>query len=206
MPSPPEPARDSAAEFSPLGIAIPTDSLLDDDFISSLNFSKRGSLMFDPDSVAAMDRMSLTDDDRSATPTQRSSNAAAPRPVSSATSYAVADDAHAASPTPDVRVMAVDVEQESQKVRQLYASGEPPATLLDTVRHSYCDRLEPTPEVLTEDDESVAYEYSLAAPAAAAALSPVSDSTDSCFSSPQKRKYSRASRFRAKIRKLFVAA
>ena len=211
MSSPPEPAPGSAAEFSPLGIAIPTDSLLDDDFISSLNFSKRGSLMFDPDSVAAMDRMSLTDDDRSATPTQRSSNAAMPRPVSSATSYAAADDdvrvpPRAASPAPDVRVMAPDVEQESQKVRQLYASGEPPAPLLDTVRHSYCDRLEPTPEVLTEDDESVAYEYSLAVPVAAAALSPVSDSTDSCFSSPQKRKYSRASLFRAKIRKLLVAA
>ncbi|KAJ4159950.1 uncharacterized protein LMH87_007885 [Akanthomyces muscarius] len=167
MSSPPEPARDSLAEFSPLGIAIPTDSLLDEDFISSLNFSKRGSLMFDPDSVAAMDRMSLTDDDRSATPTQRSSNAAVPRPVSSATSYAAADDdarvpPGTASPTPDVRVMAPDVEQESQKVRQLYASGEPPAPLLDTVRHSYCDRLEPTPEVLTEDDESVANGNTLA--------------------------------------------
>ncbi len=220
MSPPPDTGRESLADFSPLGIAIPTDSLLDDDFISSLNFSKRGSLMLDLDNAAAMDHMSLTDDDRSATPTQPSSvdALAAPGPTSSVTSCAVADDHVAeptsvasptaddhvpeptsvASPTADVRAMAPDVEQESQKVRQLYASWEPPA------RHSYCDRLEPTPEVLTEDDESVAYETILAAPAAAATLSTVSDSTDPCLSPPQKRKYSRVSFFRVKIRKLFL--
>ncbi|KAJ6788284.1 hypothetical protein PWT90_10732 [Aphanocladium album] len=97
--------------------------------------------------------------------------------------------------------MTPDIEQESQKVRLLYASGEPPASLRDTVRHSFCDRLEPTPEVLTEDDESVPYESSLAAPAAAAAaaLSPVEDTTDYCPSSPQKRKITRSSFFRSKI-------
>ncbi|TQV91224.1 TBC domain-containing protein [Cordyceps javanica] len=159
--SSPDMDRGTAAEFSPLGIAIPTDSLLDDDFLASLHFSKRGSLMFNPDNISAMDRLSLTDDDRSATPTQKSSIAAAPRPASSATSHAASDEilgapARLASPSPDVPFIAPDVEQESQKVRQLYASGDCPASARDNVRHSYCERLEPTPEVLTEDDESFA--------------------------------------------------
>lgn len=212
----------AAVDFSPLGIAIPTESLLDDDFLSSLNFSKRGSLMFDPDTVdtmdGAMDRMSLTEDDRSATPTQPSS--ILPRPASSATSYAADDDApralvKVASPTPDIRVMTPDVEQESQKVRQLYASGDVPGAApapgaRETVRHSFCERLEPTPEVLTEDDDSVPYDLSSSlAPAAAQAApapAPVSgDCTDSCLSSPQKRKIIRTSFVRSKIRRLFVS-
>ncbi|ATY67445.1 TBC domain-containing [Cordyceps militaris] len=144
--------RERAADFSPIGVAIPTDSLLDDDFLASLHFSKRGSLMFDLNNIAAMNRLSLTDDDdRSATPTQHSSVVAAvPRPASSGTSCAVA------SPASDLPAMTPDMEQESQKVRQLYASGERAASLRESARHSYCDRLEPHPEVLTEDDESVA--------------------------------------------------
>ncbi|GKT49475.1 TBC domain-containing protein C4G8.04 [Colletotrichum spaethianum] len=35
-----------AFDFSPISISIPTDSLLDDDFLTSLSFSNRGSLMF----------------------------------------------------------------------------------------------------------------------------------------------------------------
>ncbi|KAM3435067.1 hypothetical protein MY4824_005067 [Beauveria thailandica] len=162
-----DPDRDSAADFSPLGIDIPTESLLDDDFLSSLHFSKRGSLMFDPDNVGAMHRLSLTEDDRSATPTQPSSVAAVVhRPASSPASCVAGQDEvrvpppRVASPVPDIQLMTPDVEQESQKVRQLYALGDTTASLRD--RHSYCDRLEPHPEVLTEDDESAANGNTLA--------------------------------------------
>ncbi|KAM3472661.1 hypothetical protein MY5147_005173 [Beauveria neobassiana] len=162
-----DPDRDSAADFSPLGIDIPTESLLDDDFLSSLHFSKRGSLMFDPDNVGAMHRLSLTEDDRSATHTQPSSVAAAGhRPATSPASCVAGQDEvrvsppRAASPVPDIQLMTPDVEQESQKVRQLYALGDTSASLRD--RHSYCDRLEPHPEVLTEDDESAANGNTLA--------------------------------------------
>ncbi|KAM3512897.1 hypothetical protein MY11210_003453 [Beauveria gryllotalpidicola] len=162
-----DPDRDSAADFSPLAIAIPTESLLDDDFLSSLHFSKRGSLMFDPDDVGALDRLSLTEDGRSATPAQPSSVAAAVhRPASSPASCVAGQDEvrvlppRVASPVPDIQLMTPDVEQESQKVRQLYALGDTTASLRD--RHSYCDRLEPHPEVLTEDDESAANGNTLA--------------------------------------------
>ncbi|KAM3507482.1 hypothetical protein MY10362_001741 [Beauveria mimosiformis] len=163
-----DPDRDSAADFSPLGIDIPTESLLDDDFLSSLHFSKRGSLMFDPDNVGAMHRLSLTENDRSATPTQPSSVVAAAvhRPASSPASCVAGQDEvrvsppRVASPVSDIQLMTPDVEQESQKVRQLYALGDTTASLRD--RHSYCDRLEPHPEVLTEDDESAANGNTLA--------------------------------------------
>ncbi|KAF4950839.1 hypothetical protein FGADI_7930 [Fusarium gaditjirri] len=54
--------------------------------------------------------------------------------------------------TPGIRVLAADVEKESQKVRSLYtvgdgSRGEPGK------RHSYCERLEPTPEVPSEENE-----------------------------------------------------
>ncbi|KAH7272196.1 hypothetical protein MRS44_002705 [Fusarium solani] len=53
---------------------------------------------------------------------------------------------------PDIRVLAADVEKESQKVRSLYtvgdgSRGEPGK------RRSYCERLEPTPEVPSEENE-----------------------------------------------------
>ncbi|RGP77991.1 hypothetical protein FLONG3_3826 [Fusarium longipes] len=53
---------------------------------------------------------------------------------------------------PDIRVLAADVEKESQKVRSLYtvgdgSHGEPGR------RHSYHERLEPTPEVPSEENE-----------------------------------------------------
>ncbi|KAF5540424.1 hypothetical protein FMEXI_8383 [Fusarium mexicanum] len=53
---------------------------------------------------------------------------------------------------PDIRVLVADVEKESQKVRSLYtvgdgSHGEPGK------RHSYCERLEPTPEVPSEENE-----------------------------------------------------
>jgi hypothetical protein len=62
------------------------------------------------------------------------------------------------SSTPDIRVLAADVEKESQKVRSLYtvgdgSHGEPGK------RRSYCERLEPTPEVPSEENELDPYGF-----------------------------------------------
>lgn len=172
MPTP-EP---TAGEYSPLGIAIPTESLLDDGFMASMNFSNRGSLMFgseDADKVTgAMNRMSsmtVSDNDRAATPTQASQDSrvtSLDRPQSTATSFNVADTDDEAgstlsrhvtprsvvSPTPEIRLKTPDLEHESQKVRLLYESGDS-----ISARHSYCERLEPTPEVPAEEDDHVPY-------------------------------------------------
>jgi hypothetical protein len=61
---------------------------------------------------------------------------------------------------PDIRVLAADVEKESQKVRSLYtvgdgSRGEPGK------RRSYCERLEPTPEVPSEENELDPYGFPL---------------------------------------------
>ncbi len=172
MPTP----ESTDGEYSPLGIAIPNESLLDDGFMASMSFSNRGSLMFgseQADKVAgAMNRMSsmtVTDNDRAATPTQASQDSHATsldRPQSTATSFNVGDTDDEAgstlsrhitprslvSPPPEIRLRNPDLEHESQKVRLLYESGDS-----ISARHSFCERLEPTPEVPTEEDDHVPY-------------------------------------------------
>ncbi|KAF4584340.1 TBC domain-containing protein [Ophiocordyceps camponoti-floridani] len=57
------------------------------------------------------------------------------------------------SPTnkgPDIRVLSADMDMESQKVRSLYESGDG-FRWEDGARHSFCDRLEPMPEVPFEE-------------------------------------------------------
>ncbi|KAH7192034.1 uncharacterized protein B0J16DRAFT_52899 [Fusarium flagelliforme] len=92
--------------------------------------------------------------------TPRSQSQTFPRPSDESNdmnnSLQGADDASGSlqDPTsaPDIRVLAADVEKESQKVRSLYtvgdgSRGEPGR------RHSYHERLEPTPEVPSEENE-----------------------------------------------------
>jgi hypothetical protein len=169
MPTP-EP---SGSEYSPLGVAIPTESIVDDDFMDSLNFSKRGSLMFGSERAhkvtSAMNRMSsmtVTDHDGATTPTQASHAASLDRPQSIATSFNAPDTDDESgstlsrrvtprsviSPTPEIRLRTPDLEHESQKVRLLYESGDS-----TNARHSFCERLEPTPEVPAEEDDNVPY-------------------------------------------------
>ncbi|PFH61659.1 hypothetical protein XA68_16748 [Ophiocordyceps unilateralis] len=62
---------------------------------------------------------------------------------------------------PDIRVLSADVDMESQKVRSLYESGDG-LRWEDGARHSFCDRLEPTPEVPSEE---AAHDPSPASPA-----------------------------------------
>ncbi|KAJ4255609.1 hypothetical protein NW762_009606 [Fusarium torreyae] len=201
--------------FLPLDVSIPCDSLLDDAFMKSVSFSKRGSIMYAPQDVAVVngaaeqqqqhqqqqDKMSVDSttstngdapatanndesDSGRATPTPTPSTTAAPTLTPTATSPTRAaapttpksqsqtlprpsdesndmnnsdKGAGDGSPqglmsTPDIRVLAADVEKESQKVRSLYtvgdgSHGEPGK------RRSYCERLEPTPEVPSEENE-----------------------------------------------------
>ncbi|KAF4967130.1 hypothetical protein FZEAL_10573 [Fusarium zealandicum] len=196
-------SSDCDLPFLPLDVSIPCDSLLDDGFMNSVSFSKRGSIMIDPKDApadaAADGKKSLftslaskitnapatsnndESDDGCATPTPTTTTAAPTltptpttptrattptTPVSQSLSRPSDESndkntsgkrASAGSPQglmspPDIRVLAADVEKESQKVRSLYtvgdgSRGEPGK------RHSYCERLEPTPEVPSEENE-----------------------------------------------------
>jgi hypothetical protein len=59
---------------------------------------------------------------------------------------------------PSIRVSSMDVERESQKVRSLYESGED-LNWEDGGRVSYPERLEPTAEVPSEEEENVVYGF-----------------------------------------------
>lgn len=64
--SPKRPATNHSAhtpegQFSPISISIPTDSLLDDDFLTNVTFSKRGSIMFG--GKRALSREDMADND-----------------------------------------------------------------------------------------------------------------------------------------------
>lgn len=70
---------------------------------------------------------------------------------------------------PSIRVVSMDVEKESQKVRSLYESGEG-LDWQDGGRLSFCERLEPTEEVPSDGEdnveaaENVVYGFPLIAP------------------------------------------
>lgn len=71
---------------------------------------------------------------------------------------------HADSPSvPSIRVSSIDVERESQKVRSLYESGDD-LNWEDGGRVSYAERLEPTAEVPSEEEENVVYGFQLYLP------------------------------------------
>lgn len=156
--------------FAPLGICIPSHSLLEDDFMATLSFSNRGSIMFGGRRAGALGLDGTNDVGRAnvsapSTPTHshaRSSStsvdrieslaaaAASPSPSASA-SPSNPSLAPRAQPPPDIRLLASDVDKESQKVRSLYGVGDA-INWEDGARRSYCEPLEPTPEVPAEDD------------------------------------------------------
>ncbi|PHH70714.1 hypothetical protein CDD83_5361 [Cordyceps sp. RAO-2017] len=168
------------ARFSPLAIRIPTASLIDDDFMAGFSFTKRGSIMLGGGSAPRPPNLDGTldqqqqqqqqrhqqkgdDADRHrpaaapadadadaalSPPPARAARSTAPRPVSQ---VSTADTvARSLTGAPDIRVLSVDVEKESQKVRSLYETGDG-INWEDGARHSFCERLEPTPEVPAEE-------------------------------------------------------
>ncbi|KJZ80285.1 hypothetical protein HIM_00135 [Hirsutella minnesotensis 3608] len=158
----------STPDYAPLAVRIPTPSLLDDGFMTAFTFSKRGSLVFAGPSPLALDAIM---DDRANAPSPSPSSSASlaappaspspprtlPRPAVSVPPRPVSGISNAETMSnkglmaaPDIRVLSVDVEKESQKVRSLYQAGDD-IDWEDGARRSYCERLEPTPEFPAEE-------------------------------------------------------
>ncbi|KAM0161414.1 hypothetical protein ACHAPG_002343 [Botrytis cinerea] len=85
-------------QFSPITTAIPRESLLEDDFMQSMSFSKRGSIMLGG---------------RKPKNAQARTNATRRQP-----SFSML-----ATTSPSIKVLSEDLEMESQKVRSMYESG-----------------------------------------------------------------------------------
>lgn len=189
---------DLAAEFAHIAISIPTESLLDHDFMTGFVFSKRGSLMFggkratmsaqSVDGAAAAAPLSdQTADSQPPSGVQGngvesssvkgSSNDAGIARPSTGEATAVPEAIVAPTPPPpsrsshkpihhqsppDIRILSPDIEKESQKVRSLYETSDA-INWEDGARFSFCEHLEPTPEVPTEEDSHVSYAFSFLA-------------------------------------------
>ncbi|KAL2257426.1 hypothetical protein VTK26DRAFT_186 [Humicola hyalothermophila] len=166
--------------FAPINTHIPDDSLWDD--LGSLSFSKRGSIMFGGKSnpfkslitPSSSPSPGQVESDAGPPDDHRPLSASSPHQVPSApaptaqpteihdgraarTSTTAAPKAraamHADSPSvPSIRVSSIDVERESQKVRSLYESGDD-LNWEDGGRVSYAERLEPTAEVASLEEE-----------------------------------------------------
>ncbi|KAB5585822.1 rab-GTPase-TBC domain-containing protein [Coniochaeta sp. 2T2.1] len=98
----------------PLTTEIPSDIVLSLDLFETLEFSKRGSIMF------GAKRSHTTSTPSSM---QKPGDNAALRDATSASTRAPTGDG-ASSTVPNIRVLAPEVERESQKVRSLYDSAE----------------------------------------------------------------------------------
>lgn len=110
------PNNKTVAPFIPLAVSIPTDSLLDDDFLTGLSFSKRGSIMF------GGQRALGTDADMETLPTAHAPDHRRNAP-GDADEPTPPKPTGASLPLPDIRVLEADREEESQKVRSLYDGG-----------------------------------------------------------------------------------
>jgi hypothetical protein len=158
---------DADTSFSPLNTPIPTDSLLEDDFLTALSFSKRGSIMlggqralsFDGtmDSSEEVAQRNATSADNNAsiskTPVGATDAAPAAPTIELHTPSTVTPAADAPALNPDIRVLAADVERESEKVRSFYAAGEALNWEDGAPSHAFHEHLEPTLEAPVEEDE-----------------------------------------------------
>ncbi|EFY99844.1 Rab GTPase-TBC domain protein [Metarhizium robertsii] len=154
---------DLDAEFAPLAISIPTDNFLDDAFMTGFSFSKRGSLMFGGKRAAAVDNgsgaMDLSPSTTAPADNHNSNHAEmAPSSIDQTMSGDTSNERNSSSfstamaqPVPDIRILSPDVEKESQKVRSLYQTDDA-INWEDGARFSFCEHLEPTPEVPAEED------------------------------------------------------
>ncbi|KAK3315002.1 rab-GTPase-TBC domain-containing protein [Apodospora peruviana] len=146
----PQPTIDT--EFMPITTPIPEDSLWDD--FSNLSFSKRGSIMFGgrADMLAASSMAKSEDPVASPAPAPEYTGV---MPGGDATEEGPRASTKEESPSiPSIRVVSMDVERESQKVRSLYDSGDG-LNWQDGGRVSSGERLEPTEEVPSDEEENV---------------------------------------------------
>jgi hypothetical protein len=169
------PTAPSIKSFAPITTHIPEDSLWDD--FGAVSFSKRGSIMFGgknnpfkslimsaPDDAHANASTSAPSQSEPAS-TTTTDNVAATEPGAAKADEtdATAEKPRAAPqadapPVPSIRVSSMDVERESQKVRSLYESGDD-LNWEDGGRVSFAERLEPTAEVPSEEEENVVYGF-----------------------------------------------
>ncbi|KAK4157441.1 hypothetical protein C8A00DRAFT_11696 [Chaetomidium leptoderma] len=169
-------ATDMVNSFAPITTHIPEESLWDD--LGAVSFSKRGSIMFGSKSNLFKSLMmsgpepkptATTAKDEHATATATATvtafhdmstttdNVSDNRMIDEADATpesprAVVPQADAAHSVPSIRVSSMDVERESQKVRSLYESGDD-LHWEDGGRVSLAERLEPTVEVPSEEEE-----------------------------------------------------
>ncbi|CAJ2511498.1 Uu.00g071230.m01.CDS01 [Anthostomella pinea] len=179
-----------------ISTTIPTDSLIEDDFMTQLSFSKRGSIIFGGQRPRTKTKMSAKDNDVPAVaavkrtreyrafplvpPAKKPQTPAGPaqprqddRGVHDTNHGTVAQPTdravnvnHAQPQTvpdtlstprllpPSIRVISVEAEKESQKVRSLYESGEGLSWEEGGGHSSLGERLEPTGEVPSNEDEN----------------------------------------------------
>lgn len=171
-PSPKRPATNHSSRtpdtnFAPISISIPTDSLLDDDFMTNVTFSKRGSIMFGGKRAISGENMpdnSTTETDSDA-PHPTTSSAAKSKMNDATTSTkmdAAAANKSAEQPQqamPRIRVLPADVERESVKVRSLYEAGDDFNWELGAPPSSTGERLAPTPEDPIEKEVHDSYGF-----------------------------------------------
>ncbi|KAK0747537.1 hypothetical protein B0T21DRAFT_278011 [Apiosordaria backusii] len=197
--TPATPKTTGDTSFMPLDTPIPEDSLWDD--LGDLSFSKRGSIMFggksDPfkmlksaGATSSATAATAATEKETATPLSTTTpekavpQTDATRTISNDAAATVTDSDTATTPektrssthtttlsVPSIRVLPVDVERESQKVRSLYeSSGEGCGLNWEDGGHVLSSfggvgsnvvdqhrRLEPTVEVPSEEEETVVY-------------------------------------------------
>ncbi|KAK4202576.1 hypothetical protein QBC40DRAFT_168932 [Triangularia verruculosa] len=195
--TPTTPANTGDTSFMPLDTPIPDDRLWDD--LGDLSFSKRGSIMLGgkSDPFKTLKAASGATTSATATATTTTTPDATTTVSNNAAPTAAADSDTTTTNTPEktrssthtttlsvpsIRVLPVDVERESQKVRSLYESsgegcglnwedgghvlpssfggvgvvGSNTSSVVDQHHHHQHRRLEPTVEVPSEEEEIAA--------------------------------------------------
>ncbi|OTA91377.1 hypothetical protein M434DRAFT_344164 [Hypoxylon sp. CO27-5] len=168
-----------------ISTTIPTESLLEDDFMTQLSFSKRGSIIFGGKHPRRSIRNVATMADQDSGIGNENIGPEPPReprafplvpvrekgiddvPVASAkesTKHSGAHDLTDTPPTPrrlppSVRVISAEAEKESQKVRSLYESGEGLNWEEGGRRSSIDERPQPSAEHPREENEKDAYGF-----------------------------------------------
>jgi hypothetical protein len=175
-------AGDGASmSFAPITTPIPDDRLWED--VGNVSFSHRGSIMLLGGKKRSKPAHDNNDDTTTDLHPQNSSSSSSSGAVAMATqssdpapaTVAPQNDGPAETPTPvpvqagapsvpSIRVSSMDVERESQKVRSLYESGDD-LSWEDGARLSFAERLEPTAEVPSDEEESCLYACPCVSPA-----------------------------------------
>ncbi|KAI0096496.1 rab-GTPase-TBC domain-containing protein [Daldinia grandis] len=195
-----------------ISTAIPTERLLEDDFMTQLSFSKRGSLIFGAKHSRKSNRNlpkmaeqhhgiannGTTGADRPREPRafplaptrEKVPDAAVGASANEPPKFSGApDDALTSTPPtprrlpPSVRVISAEVEKESQKVRSLYESGEGVKWEEGARRSSIDERVQPSAEDLSEENANDASNDQAGRP------TPISASTSSPQDNDVRREY-----------------